>query len=157
MAYSFWVFFLCIGLILIKVFFDPRVTQKVGCSCASRFVEPSSLAIVRESRKMDAGRQRASNDRVLDRDLIANRNSSARHKKGSVAENKRLFRSRESIRIRAIVRLPRERRARVQSTRVQPDTAYSRRGLTRSCRCNRSAGGISNHERAPVRQISTRR
>lgn len=40
---------------------------------------------------MDAGRQRASNDRVLDGDLIANRNSSAKHKKVSVAENKRLF------------------------------------------------------------------
>lgn len=45
----------------------------------------------RVGRKMDAGRQRASNDRVLDGDLIANRNSSAKHKKGLVAENKRLF------------------------------------------------------------------
>jgi len=48
-------------------------------------------AIVCESRKMDASRQRASNDKVLNGDLIANRNSSAKHKKGSVAENKRLF------------------------------------------------------------------
>lgn len=55
------------------------------------FAESSSLAIVRESREMDAGRQRASNDKVLDGDLIANCNSSTKHKKGLVAENKRLF------------------------------------------------------------------
>lgn len=56
-------------------------------------------------------RQRASNDKVLDGDLIANRNSSVKHKKGLVAENKRLFsQSHGGIRVRAIVRLSRERK-----------------------------------------------
>jgi len=71
---------------------------------------------------MDAGRQRASNDKVLDGDLIANRNSSAKHKKGSVTENKRLFLPvpREYSNPRDCSIAGRERRARVQSTRVQP-------------------------------------
>lgn len=62
-----------------------------------------------------------------------------------------------SIRIRAIVRLP-ERAARPRSIYacMARYIASSRCELTRSCRCNRSAGGISNHERAPT-NISTRR
>lgn len=104
-------------------------------------------------------RQRASNDKVLDGDLIANRSSSVKHKKGLVAENKRLFsQSHGSIRVRAIVRLLRERakrekeRKRKKKRDRRARSIYTctaryrarRRGLTRSCRCNRSAGG--HHE-----------
>ena len=93
---------------------------------------------------MDASRQRASNDKVLGRDLIANHNSSAKHKM-SLAENKRLF-----LPVPGEYSDPRDCSIAESDAPAFNLHAYSRRGLTRSCRCNQSVGDISNHECAPV-------
>jgi len=94
---------------------------------------------------MDASRQRASNDKILGRDLIANRNSSAKHRMGLAAENKRLF-----LPVPGEYSDPRDCSIAESDAPAFNLHAYSRRGLTRSCRCNRSVGDISNHERAPA-------
>lgn len=94
--------------------------------------------------------------KVLDGDLIANRNSSAQNTKRArwLKTNDSSCRSRESIRVRAIVRLSRER---VQSTRVQPDTACSSPWINSivSMQPNRSAGWHLESWN-PRRPISTR-
>lgn len=93
--------------------------------------------------------------KVLDGDLIANRNSSAQNTKRArwLKTNDSSCRSRESIRVRAIVRLPRER---VQSTRVRLDTACSSPRINSivPMQPNRSAGWHLESWNPP---ISTRR